>query len=77
MKDGIFTGIEQKSVKGYRGIQLPGSGREIEVEFTTIRWRDTIEAFKQFAGDDYETAYVHAKAREVITRLMPRPFMLN
>lgn len=30
----------------------------IEVEFTTIMWLDNIDSVKQFAGDNYETAYV-------------------
>ncbi len=43
-------------------------GLENEVEFTTIMWFDTIESVKQFTGENFETAYVPAKAREVLSR---------
>ena len=68
LKEEIFPGIEHKNVKGYKGIQLLKREFDTETEFTTIMWFDTIESVKQFAGDDYETAYVPAKAREVLAR---------
>ena len=68
LKEEIFPEIEKKNVKGYKGIQLLRRDLENEVEFTTIMWFDTIESVKQFAGDNYETAYVPAKAREVLAR---------
>ena len=68
LKDEIFVGIEKKNVKGYKGIQLLRRDLESEVEFTTIMWFDNIESVKQFAGDNCETAYVPAKAREVLLR---------
>jgi heme-degrading monooxygenase HmoA len=72
LKEEIFTGIEKKNVKGYKGIQLLRRDLETEVEFTTIMWFDNIESVKQFAGDNYETAYVPAKAREVLSRFDAR-----
>lgn len=68
LKDEIFVGIERKNVKGYKGIQLLRRALEAETEFTTIMWFDNIESVKQFAGDDYETAYVPVKAREILAR---------
>ncbi len=41
---------------------------ESEVEFTTIMWFDKMESVIQFAGENYETAYVPKKAREVLSR---------
>lgn len=72
LKEEIFAGIEEKKVRGYKGIHLLRRDLETEVEFTTIMWFDTIESVKQFAGDDYETAYVPAKTREVLTRFDAR-----
>lgn len=73
LRDEIFPGIAAKDVEGYREIQLfrrpAGDGT---VEFTTIMWFDSWEAVKCFAGDDYETAYVPAKAREVLDRFDER-----
>jgi len=68
LKEEIFAGIEQKNIKGYKGIQLLRRDLGDEIEFTTIMWFDTIQSVKQFAGDNYEEAYVPAKAREVLLR---------
>jgi hypothetical protein len=68
LKEEVFPGIEMKIVKGYRGIQLLKRASENEVEFTTIMWFDDIASVKQFAGEEYETAYVPAKAHEVLAR---------
>jgi hypothetical protein len=72
LKEEIFAGIENKNVKGYKGIQLLRRALGNEIEFTTIMWFENIESVKQFAGDDYETAYVPAKAREVLLRFDAR-----
>ncbi len=68
LKSEIFPGIAAKGVAGYRGIQLFRRPLNGEVEFITIMWFDSIEDVKSFAGVDYETAYVPAKAREVLAR---------
>jgi len=43
-----------------------------EVEFTTIIWFESIDAVKEFVGDDYETAHVPAKPRTVLKRFDAR-----
>ena len=73
LKEEIFPGIAAKGVPGYRGIQLLRRPIEDdEVEFVTIMWFDSWDAVKQFAGDDYERAYVPPKAREVLARFDDR-----
>lgn len=64
----IFPAIAAKDVSGYRGIQLFRRALGAEVEFITIMWFDSWEAMKRFAGEDYEKAYVPAKARDVLVR---------
>jgi heme-degrading monooxygenase HmoA len=69
----IFPGIAAKGVAGYRGIRLlrrPLSSDE--VEFITIMEFDSWEAVREFAGEDYERAYVPPKAREVLARFDDR-----
>lgn len=39
-----------------------------EVEYVTVMLFDSLEAVKQFAGDDCETAYVPPKAQAVLSR---------
>jgi len=73
LKHEVFSGIAEKEVSGYKGIQLLRRplGND-EVEFVTIMWFDSLEAVKQFAGEDYERAYVPAAAREVLARFDER-----
>jgi heme-degrading monooxygenase HmoA len=73
LKDEIFPGIAAKKVPGYREIQL--LRRPIDndvVEFVTIMWFDSWDAVKQFAGEDYEKAYVPPKAQKVLSRFDER-----
>jgi heme-degrading monooxygenase HmoA len=73
LREEIFPGIAAKGVAGYRGIQLLRRPVEAdEVEFATIMWFDSWEAVRQFAGEDYERAYVPPRAREVLARFDER-----
>jgi antibiotic biosynthesis monooxygenase (ABM) superfamily enzyme len=72
LKTEIFPGISSKGVSGYRGIRLLRRALGQEVEFVTIMWFDSWQAVKAFAGDDHETAYVPAKARQVLKRFDER-----
>jgi len=68
LKAEIFPTIASKNVSGYRGIQLLRRQLSDEVEFITIMEFDSLDAVKQFAGDDYEKSYVPDKARNVLSR---------
>ncbi len=73
LKEEIFPGIAAKKVPGYRGIQLFRRPLDNdEVEFITIMWFDSWPAVKQFAGEDYERAYVPLKAQQVLERFDTR-----
>jgi heme-degrading monooxygenase HmoA len=72
LKEEVFVGIEQKNVKGYKGIRLLRRELKDETEFTTIMQFESVEDVKQFAGEDYETAYVPAKARLILKRFDPK-----
>ena len=72
LKTEIFPGIVAKGVAGYRGIRLLRRMHEKEVEFITLMEFDSWEAVKQFAGEDYERAYVPPRAREVLARFDER-----
>jgi hypothetical protein len=47
--------------------EVPG-----EVEFVTILWFDSMEAVREFAGEDYKTAVVPEKARKLLSRFDAR-----
>jgi len=69
LKEEIFPGIAAKNVAGYRRIQLLRRAVDhLEVEFMTVMWFDSWAAVKDFAGEDFETAYVPQKARAVLAR---------
>ncbi len=68
----IFPGIASKNVFGYRGIQLLRRPLDDEIEFITIMWFESWDSVKQFAGEDYERAYVPSKARKVLSRFDDR-----
>ncbi len=75
LKTEIFPGIASKNVSGYQGIQLlrrPLEPLDAEIEFITIMWFESWESVKQFAGEDYERAYVPSKARKVLSRFDDR-----
>ena len=42
------------------------------VEFVTILWFDSMDAVREFAGEDYEAAVVPEKARRLLARFDDR-----
>lgn len=72
LNEEIFPGIAAKEVEGYEGIQLFRREQDGEVEFKTIMWFDSIASVRAFAGDNYEQAYVPAKARTLLDRFDSR-----
>ena len=72
LKSEIFTGIQNRKIPGYKGIQLFRRDLADEVEFITVMWFETIEAVRAFAGEDYEMAVVPPKARAILSRFDER-----
>lgn len=68
LKEEIFVGIKNRKIPGYKGIQLLQRQVADETEFITIMWFDSLEAVKQFAGEDYEIAVVPEKAQKILSR---------
>jgi heme-degrading monooxygenase HmoA len=64
----ILPGIERNKPKGYLGVQLLKREVANEVEFTTIMWFESIEAVKNFAGEDYEKAHIDPKVASLLLR---------
>ncbi len=73
LRDEIFPAIAGKGVAGYKQIELFRRGLPSgDVEFMTVMWFDSWDAVREFAGEDYELAYVPAKARAVLARFDER-----
>jgi hypothetical protein len=72
LKTDIFPGIAAKNIQGYQGVQLLRRLVGEEVEFIVIMGFGSLEAVKQFAGQDYERAYVPPKAQDLLSRFDDR-----
>jgi len=68
LKEEVFTGIANRKIKGYKGIELMRRNLGSEVEFITIMWFDSIDSVRVFAGEDYEQAVVPPAARKLLSR---------
>jgi hypothetical protein len=53
---------------GFRGAYVFRRDASDGAEFTTLLLFDSIDAVKEFAGEDYERAYVPAEARRLLSR---------
>ncbi len=72
LKEEIFLGIQNRRIRGYKGIQLLRRETTDEVEFITIMKFDSLDAVREFAGEDYEAAVVPSKARAVLSHFDER-----
>jgi len=68
LKKEIFVEIQNRQIRGFRNIQLLRRDAGEEVEFVTIMLFDSLDAVREFAGEDYEVAFVPDKAKEVLSR---------
>jgi len=72
LKEEIFVGIQERGIRGFKGIQLLRREVGNEVEFVTIMSFNSLDAVREFAGEDYELAYVPQKARAVLSHFDER-----
>ena len=72
LKEEIFVGIQNRHIRGFKGIQLLRREVGDEVEFVTIMLFDSLDAAREFAGEDYEMAVVPEKARAVLSHFDKR-----
>ena len=72
LKEEIFVGIQNRHIRGFKSIQLLRRELREEVEFVTIMLFDSLEAVREFAGEDYEVAVVPEKARALLSHFDER-----
>jgi heme-degrading monooxygenase HmoA len=72
LKEEIFVGIQNRRIRGFKNIQLLRREAGEEVEFVTIMLFDSLDAVREFAGQDYEAAVVPEEARAVLSRFDQR-----
>ncbi|PYS49251.1 MAG: antibiotic biosynthesis monooxygenase [Acidobacteria bacterium] len=68
----ILPGIANRRISGYKGAHLLRRDLENEVEFITILWFETMEAVREFAGEDYDVSVVPPRARALLSRFDDR-----
>lgn len=68
LREEIFVGIQNRKIKGYKGIQLFRRELPDETEFITVMWFEALDDVVAFAGPDYEKAVVPPVARKVLAR---------
>jgi hypothetical protein len=66
----ILPGIHR--VAGFRGAYLLREDRADEVEFVTVTLFDSLDAVREFAGEDYDAAVVPPDARALLSRFDER-----
>jgi antibiotic biosynthesis monooxygenase (ABM) superfamily enzyme len=64
----VIPGIEARRIPGFRHIDLMRRDLGDEIEFQTLMWFDSLDAVKDFMGEDYAASHVPAAARAVLTR---------
>jgi heme-degrading monooxygenase HmoA len=60
----VLPGIGR--IEGYRGAQLFRRNAGDEVEFVTLTLFDSLDAVREFAGEDYEVAVVPPEAQKLL-----------
>lgn len=70
--DEVIVGIQDRHIPGFRNIQVLRRAHHDEVEFVTIMSFDSLDAVREFAGEDYEACVVPPAAREVLARFDER-----
>ena len=72
LRSEIFSGIQNRKIAGFKGIDLLRREAGSETEFVTMMWFDSLEAVAAFAGPDYEVAVVPPPARLLLARFDSR-----
>lgn len=68
LEETIFPKIAAKEIEGYKKIQLLRRSLDNEIEFITVMWFDSWDAVKEFAGEEYQQAYVPQEAQKLLSR---------
>jgi heme-degrading monooxygenase HmoA len=70
LREEVLPGIHR--VRGFKGAQVLRRDVNHEVEFVTITLFDSLDAVKEFAGEDYEAAVILPAAHRLLSRFDAR-----
>lgn len=68
LSDELFPEVKRKGIRGLEKVSISSSPSQEEVEFLVMMQFDAIDAIKEFAGEDYETAFIPEKAKRLLHR---------
>jgi len=69
LRDEIFPSIAARKINGYCGAELFIHEDGDEVEFVTLLRFDSLDAVKEFAGEDATKPVIYPEAEALITRM--------
>jgi antibiotic biosynthesis monooxygenase (ABM) superfamily enzyme len=69
LRDEIFPGIARRNINGYHGAELFVNEEGDEVEFVTLLRFDSMDAVKEFAGEDASKPVIYPKVESLLTRM--------
>lgn len=72
LREEIFPGFADRDINGYRGYEILRRAGDGETEFLTVMRFDSIDAVREFQGEDYEAAHIPDPAREFLERFEDR-----
>jgi len=68
LREGILVGIQNRQLKGFKGIQVLRREHPEEIEFVVIMRFESLASVRNFAGENYEDCVVPPEARAVLSR---------
>jgi len=71
LREEIFPSIAARKISGYLGAELFIRENGNEVEFVTLLRFDSMDAVKEFAGEDASKPVIFPKAEALISRMEP------
>jgi len=64
----VFPAVKKKGVDGLEKVSISTMEKEDEMEFFLVLQFDSLDAVKEFAGEDYKNAYIPENAKKVLLR---------
>jgi hypothetical protein len=64
----VFPAVKKKGVKGLEKVSISIKNNKDEVEFFLILQFNSLDAVKEFAGENYELAFIPENALRVLLR---------
>ena len=64
----VFPAVKKKGVDGLEKVSISVQHKKDEVEFFLILQFDSLDSVKNFAGENFERAYIPENAQRVLSR---------